>query len=132
MLILESCATINGVDFSIISRAKDICSMLARGEDLVMSCSKLSFNEWKQYEEAVSFSHHAEISSLFINVANDRYQIPPRGLLRFIIPTKNEGIIVNLCQYTWIIRQQRRYVRRRPFVIDTNAQNFHTESISLL
>jgi hypothetical protein len=48
-----SCAAINGIDPAIISRANEIASLSARGENIVAACAVLSPEEMQDLEEAV-------------------------------------------------------------------------------
>lgn len=48
-----SCAAMNGVDASVIARANEITQLLARGENLVAACAKISETELKELEDAV-------------------------------------------------------------------------------
>lgn len=53
LLIFDSCAAINGIDPAIVSRANEITSLLARGENIVAACAALSPGEMEDLEEAV-------------------------------------------------------------------------------
>lgn len=48
-----SCAAINGIDPAIVSRANEIASLSARGENIVAACAVLSSEEMQDLEEAV-------------------------------------------------------------------------------
>lgn len=48
-----SCAAINGIDPAIVSRANEIASLSARGENIVAACAVLSSEEMQVLEEAV-------------------------------------------------------------------------------
>ncbi|OJD19083.1 hypothetical protein AJ78_00956 [Emergomyces pasteurianus Ep9510] len=51
-----NCAALNGIDPAIISRANEIGTLAARGEDLVVICAKMSVNEMGELEEAESMA----------------------------------------------------------------------------
>ncbi|QQK46857.1 DNA mismatch repair protein MutS, core [Penicillium digitatum] len=50
------CAAINGIDPAIVSRANEIASLLARGENIVAACAVLSLEEMKDLKEANSLA----------------------------------------------------------------------------
>ncbi|KAJ5382814.1 DNA mismatch repair protein MutS core [Penicillium concentricum] len=50
------CAAINGIDSAIISRANEIASLSARGENIVAACAVLSPGEMQDLEEANSLA----------------------------------------------------------------------------
>ncbi|KAL2382241.1 hypothetical protein RJZ90_003361 [Blastomyces dermatitidis] len=52
----SSCAALNGIDQAIISRANEIGTLAARGEDLVVICAKMSADEMGELEEAESMA----------------------------------------------------------------------------
>jgi DNA mismatch repair protein MSH5 len=54
--LCSSCAAINGIDPAIISRATEIASLSARGENLVAACAVLSPEETQALKEAVGFT----------------------------------------------------------------------------
>ncbi|KAK2750532.1 MutS protein msh5 [Onygenales sp. PD_40] len=47
-----NCAAMNGIDPAIISRANEIGTLAARGEDLVVICAKMSADEMDELEDA--------------------------------------------------------------------------------
>lgn len=49
----DSCAAINGIEPAIISRANEIASLSARGENIVAACAVLSPDEMEDLKEAV-------------------------------------------------------------------------------
>ncbi|KAL2370504.1 hypothetical protein RJZ57_005077 [Blastomyces gilchristii] len=51
-----NCAALNGIDQAIISRANEIGTLAARGEDLVVICAKMSADEMGELEEAESMA----------------------------------------------------------------------------
>ncbi|PGH01372.1 DNA mismatch repair protein MSH5 [Blastomyces parvus] len=51
-----NCAALNGIDPAIISRANEIGTLAARGEDLVVICAKMSADEMGELEEAESMA----------------------------------------------------------------------------
>ncbi|OAX79667.1 actin cytoskeleton-regulatory complex protein PAN1 [Emergomyces africanus] len=51
-----NCAALNGIDPAIISRANEIGTLAARGEDLVVICAKMSVSEMDELEEAESMA----------------------------------------------------------------------------
>ncbi|CAG8165377.1 unnamed protein product [Penicillium nalgiovense] len=53
---LYNCATINGIDPAIVSRANEIASLSARGENIVAACAVLSSEEMRDLEEANSLA----------------------------------------------------------------------------
>lgn len=57
MLIFYSCAAINGIDPAIVSRANEITSLLARGENILAACAVLSPGEMEDLEDAVDTSN---------------------------------------------------------------------------
>lgn len=56
-LTYHSCAAINGIDPAIVSRANELTSLLARGENIVAACAVLSPGEMEELEEAVRTIH---------------------------------------------------------------------------
>lgn len=48
-----SCAAINGIDPAIVSRANEIATLSARGENVVAACAILSPDEMEDLEAAV-------------------------------------------------------------------------------
>lgn len=50
---IYSCAAINGIDASIISRANEISSLAARGENLIAACAAISAEEMEALQTAV-------------------------------------------------------------------------------
>lgn len=52
-----SCAAINGVEPAVVDRAEELVLLSARGEDLVTACARMSEQEEKDLEIAVS-AHH--------------------------------------------------------------------------
>ncbi|CAG8022959.1 unnamed protein product [Penicillium nalgiovense] len=53
---LYNCAAINGIDPAIVSRANEIASLSARGENIVAACAVLSSEEMRDLEEANSLA----------------------------------------------------------------------------
>ncbi|OJD26055.1 hypothetical protein ACJ73_02570 [Blastomyces percursus] len=51
-----NCAALNGIDPAIISRANEIGTLAARGEDLVVICARMSADEMGELEEAESMA----------------------------------------------------------------------------
>ncbi|PGH07736.1 hypothetical protein AJ79_06213 [Helicocarpus griseus UAMH5409] len=51
-----NCAALNGIEPAIISRANEIGTLAARGEDLVVICAKMSADEMEKLEEAESMA----------------------------------------------------------------------------
>jgi hypothetical protein len=54
VLILYSCAAINGVPHEVVQRAEDLILLSMRGEDLVAACCQMPEDEATELEEAVS------------------------------------------------------------------------------
>ena len=54
MLILRSCAAMNGVPHEIVQRAENLILLSMRGEDLVAACCQMPEDEAAELEEAVS------------------------------------------------------------------------------
>jgi DNA mismatch repair protein MSH5 len=54
VLILHSCAAMNGVPPEIVRRAENLFLLSTRGEDLVAACSEMPEDEAEELEEAVS------------------------------------------------------------------------------
>ena len=50
---LSSCAAINGINQTIVSRANELATLSARGENLVAACALLSAEEAQVLGEAV-------------------------------------------------------------------------------
>lgn len=48
-----SCAAMNGVDEAIVTRANELVSLSARGQDLVAACARMSKAEEAILEKAV-------------------------------------------------------------------------------
>lgn len=48
-----SCAAINGINQAIVSRANELVTLSARGENLIAACAVLSKEETQMLEEAV-------------------------------------------------------------------------------
>ncbi|QSS49525.1 hypothetical protein I7I53_09902 [Histoplasma capsulatum var. duboisii H88] len=51
-----NCALLSGIDPAIISRANEIGTLAARGEDLVVICAKMSVDEIEELGEAESMA----------------------------------------------------------------------------
>jgi DNA mismatch repair protein MSH5 len=54
LLIICSCATLNGVPFEVVQRAENLILLSMRGEDLVNASCQMSKDEATELEEAVS------------------------------------------------------------------------------
>ncbi|KAK9243680.1 hypothetical protein V1506DRAFT_543853 [Lipomyces tetrasporus] len=52
LIIVDSCAALNGVPEDITARAEDLSKILAKGEDIVTVCCKMSDEEVKSLENA--------------------------------------------------------------------------------
>ncbi|PGH34737.1 DNA mismatch repair protein MSH5 [[Emmonsia] crescens] len=85
-----NCAALNGIDAAIISRANEIGTLAARGEDLVVICAKMSVDEMDELEEAenmarrflgADFSHRPTNHAAIRSENNER----PEALLGNII-----------------------------------------------
>ena len=51
--VCYSCAAINGINQAIVSRANELVTLSARGENLIAACAVLSEEETQVLEEAV-------------------------------------------------------------------------------
>lgn len=49
----DSCAALNGINQTIVTRANELASLSARGENLIAACATLSTGETRALEEAV-------------------------------------------------------------------------------
>ncbi|KAK2799306.1 MutS protein msh5 [Onygenales sp. PD_10] len=58
-----NCAAMNGIDPAIISRANEIGTLAARGEDLVVICAKMSADEMDELEDARLLSHLGKLNA---------------------------------------------------------------------
>ena len=52
--MLNSCAAINGVEPAVVNRAEELVLLSTQGEDLVTACTRMSEQEEKDLENAVS------------------------------------------------------------------------------
>ena len=43
----------NGIDASVVARANEIAELLARGENLVVTCARISQTELEELEDAI-------------------------------------------------------------------------------
>lgn len=57
LITIHSCAAINGIDAAIVSRANEIATLAARGENLVAACAVLSTEESQTLQHAVCVLH---------------------------------------------------------------------------
>ncbi|OKL60144.1 hypothetical protein UA08_04558 [Talaromyces atroroseus] len=68
------CAAMNGVDGSIVERANELVSLLARGQDLVAACARMSKADEAILEEAVS-RHYVRDYILQLNPETDGHHM---------------------------------------------------------
>jgi DNA mismatch repair protein MSH5 len=54
LLIMYSCAALNGVPSEIVQRAENLILLSMKGEDLVTACCQISKDEATELEESVS------------------------------------------------------------------------------
>lgn len=64
ILILHSCAALNGIPSEIVQRAEDLIVLTMRGGDLVGLCCQIPEDESAELEEAVSVTHRSEFRIL--------------------------------------------------------------------
>ncbi|KLJ07360.1 DNA mismatch repair protein MSH5 [Blastomyces silverae] len=76
-----NCAALNGIDPAIISRANEIGTLAARGEDLVVICAKMPADEMGELEEAESMARRF----LGAGVGSEDNSELPEALLENII-----------------------------------------------
>ena len=60
-----SCATVNGIDKTVVERAEDLCLLCARGEDLVAACATLSKKDESNLQVAVGAAWQWRITAEF-------------------------------------------------------------------
>jgi DNA mismatch repair protein MSH5 len=60
LTLSHSCAAINGIDASIVSRANEIGLLAARGENLIAACATISAVEIQALETAVCMHNAGE------------------------------------------------------------------------
>ena len=53
-----SCAALNGIEKSVITRAEDIILMIAKGEDLASACLNISDVDMEEVSKAVGTQIH--------------------------------------------------------------------------
>ena len=63
LLTRYSCAAINGIDPVVVSRANEITSLLARGENIVAACAALLPGEMEDLEEAVIVNNISRLTT---------------------------------------------------------------------
>lgn len=61
----------NGINQNIVTRANELASLSARGENLIAACATLSAEETKALEEAVW--NHSPIQSNYVLAVTDIY-----------------------------------------------------------
>ncbi|KAK2795607.1 hypothetical protein FQN50_009713 [Emmonsiellopsis sp. PD_5] len=88
--------TMNGIDPAIISRANEIGTLAARGEDLVVVCAKMSADEMDELEDAESMARRfleADFSEdAFRRGGGGGYERP--GVILESIVAKDDGSVV--------------------------------------